>query len=97
MKTIHISPRSKKLNALLKRAQSTDLILQAADGEQYLLTRIANVQEFEVGASTDFAEEIALTRQNERLLQFLSERAAKAKAQAGMPLAEVKKTLGLEE
>jgi hypothetical protein len=96
MKTIRVSPRSKKLNELLKIAQRRDLILQSKDGAQYVLARVTNMEAFYVGRSDDFDEEIAMTRKNKRLMKFLSERAAKAKSQKGIPLETVRKELGLE-
>jgi len=96
MKTIKVSPRSKKVNELLKIAQRADLILQSADGAQYVLARVTNMQAFYVGRSDDFDEEISTTRKNKRLMKFLGERATKAKSQKGIPLEVVKKELGLD-
>ena len=74
MKTIKVSPRSKKLNELLKMAQRSDLILQSADGAQYVLARVTNTRAFYVGRSDEFDEEIVTTRKNKRFMKFLSER-----------------------
>ncbi len=95
MKAITVSPQSKTLNDLLKKARRRDVILQSADGEHFVLTRVTNLQAFYVGASDDFAEEVTRTRKNKRLMKFLDERAAKSKGQKRIPLAEVRRRLGL--
>ncbi len=106
MKTVIISQHADVLNHLLQQARQQQLILQAADGEQFLLARIADVQPgvvadhvevqaFVVGTSDDFDEEIAQTRQNVALMDFLDERGAQAKAGSGIPIEEVRQRLGL--
>lgn len=105
MKTIAISQRSKLLNALLQQAREQNLILQSADGEQFVLAKIADkpvvrideneeVRVFDVGESDDFEEEIGLTRQNTELMRFLDERAADVKPGSGTSLEEIRQRLG---
>ncbi|MGL5060626.1 MAG: hypothetical protein ACRC62_11665, partial [Microcoleus sp.] len=90
MKTIAISRHLKLLNALLQQAREQNLILQSADGEQFVLAKIADaaavridgdgdVLTFDVGESDDFEEEIDLTRQNAELMRFLDERSVEVK------------------
>jgi hypothetical protein len=83
MKTITISEQSAEINALLEQARHEDLLVRSADGNEYLLVAIE-----------DFDEEIARTRQNARLMALLDERAKQGQT---IPLAEVKRQLGLAE
>jgi hypothetical protein len=95
MKTVTVSARSKTLNDLLDMAQDSDVILERADGSQFLLTNVTEALDFDVGDSDDFDEEIKATRKNKKLMKFLDKRRAKAKAQKGTPIANVKKQLGI--
>ena len=81
MRIVSISRRSKALNALLEPACSEDLILQDADGAQFLLRML-----------DDFAQEVAATRRNEKLRAYLEECAGETEL---IPLNEVKRQLGL--
>ena len=83
MKTIRISKRSKRINALLKQARKENLIVRSADGCEFILAEI-----------DDFSREIELTRQNRKLMKFLDLRAKQTKT---IPLGEVKAQLGLNE
>jgi hypothetical protein len=83
MKTITISPQSAEINALLEQARHEDLLVQSADGSEYLLVAIE-----------EFDEEIARTRQNARLMALLDERAKQSQT---IPLAEAKRQLGLTD
>jgi hypothetical protein len=83
MKTITISEQSAEINALLEQARHEDLLVRSADGNEYLLVAIE-----------DFDEEIARTRQNARLMALLDERAKQGQT---IPLAEVKRQLGLAD
>lgn len=105
MKTIAISRHLKLLNALLQQAREQNLILQSADGEQFVLAKIAdapavridedgNVLTFDVGESDDFEKEIDLTRQNAELMRFLDERSAKVKPASGTSLKDIRQRLG---
>jgi len=96
MKTVIVSARSKTLNELLKMARRTDLILQSVDGTQFVLARVRDSLAFYVGNSDDFDTEIAATRKNRKLMKFLNKRVTKAKAGRGIPLAEVRRQLGLQ-
>ncbi|MDY6785092.1 MAG: hypothetical protein SW833_21540 [Cyanobacteriota bacterium] len=105
MKVIAISQRSKLLNELLQQAREYNLILQSADGEQFVLAKIADepavrigkeedeVRAFDVGESDDFEEEIRLTRQNTALMNFLDERATDVKPGSGTSLEKVRQRL----
>ena len=95
MKAITVSPQSKILNELMKKARRRSLILKSADGEHFVLARVTNLQGFYVGASDNFENEVQTTRKNKRLMKFLDERATKARGQKGVPIAEVRKQLGL--
>jgi hypothetical protein len=80
MKTVPISARSKKINALLKRARRENIFLRAKDGAEFILAEIH-----------DFNREIELTRQNKKLMKFLETR---AKQDRTIPLAKVRAELG---
>lgn len=104
MKPITISRRFKFLNKLLQQATQQNVILQSADGEQFVLARITNattldvdpqqVQAFTVGESDDFDEEVAVTRLNTALMAFLDERATQAKPGSNRSLEAVRQRLG---
>ena len=85
MKTVNISKQAKTINALLEKARDEDLIVQAADGTEYLLSLI-----------DDFDREIAQQRHSEKLMAFLDERFRQAKKEKGISLEEVKRQLGLD-
>jgi hypothetical protein len=82
MKTITIPPQSTEVNAILAQARDEDVLVRAADGEQFMLTAI-----------DDFDEEIVRTRRNERLMALLDQR---ARQQQTVPLEQVKRQLGLD-
>lgn len=81
MKTITVSQNSKNIIDLLQQAQHGNLILRSPDGIEYILAEI-----------DDFDREIALTRQNEELMELLDRRARQTKT---IPLEEVKRQLGI--
>lgn len=95
MKTIILSEPSKEVNELLQMAQDTTLLLQTSDGSQFVLTRMTDLQAFYVGDSDDLATEIAVARANQALMEFLDERGAGTEPGKGIPLAEVRRRLGL--
>jgi hypothetical protein len=95
MKAITVSPQSKILNELMKKARRRSVLLKSSDGEHFVLARVTNLQGFYVGASDNFESEVQTTRKNKRLMKFLDERATKARGQKGVPIAEVRKQLGL--
>jgi hypothetical protein len=82
MKPVSVIPSQAELLALLDQAQEDDLLLQLADGREFILSMV-----------DDFDLEIARTRQNEKLMAFLDERAKEA---ATIPLEEVERELGLK-
>ncbi len=81
MKTVTISPRSKTVTTLLKRAERGGLILRSPDGHEFILAEI-----------DDFDREIELTRRNKDLMKFLDERGKQTKT---LKAAEVRQQLGL--
>jgi hypothetical protein len=94
MKTIAISNRAKAINDLLKKARRQSVVLEAADGQRYVLRPVGEWEGFDVGNSDDFGEEVKRTVQNKRLMKFLTERrkASKGKSKS---VEEVEKELGL--
>ena len=95
MKTVTISPRSKAVNTLLKMAHENVLLLQAADGRQFVLTPVTDLQAFYVGNSDVLADEIAISRSNQALMKFLDERGKQAKPGKDTSLEDVRRQLGL--
>jgi len=83
MKVIPVSPYATEINGLLDQARHEEVLLQSADGSEFLLVAV-----------DDFAQEILRTRQNERLMALLDERAKQTQT---VPLDEVKRQLGLQE
>ena len=94
MKALMTSAESDTLDDLLKKARRRDVFLQAADGEQFVLARVTDMQAFDIGSSDDFEWEIEVTRKNEKLMEFLNERGATRRTGQGIPLAEVRRRLG---
>ncbi len=83
MKTVNMSNPTNELTALLDQANDEDLIVRLADGREFLLSAV-----------DDFEIEIAQTRQNEKLMALLEERARQTHT---LPLDEVKRRLGIAE
>ena len=81
MRTIAVSPKSRALNALLKRARKQNIILRALDGREFVLAEI-----------DDFNREIELTRQNDRLMKLLDRR---GREKATISLAEARQQVGV--
>jgi hypothetical protein len=81
MKTVSVPPQATDVNALLQQAREEDILVRAADGTEFMITVV-----------DDFDEEIAHTRQNARLMALLEQR---ARQEQTVPLAEVKRQLGL--
>ncbi len=81
MKTVAIPPQAAEVNALLKQACDEDLLVQTADGSEFVLTVV-----------DEFDREIVRTRQNAKLMALLEERAKQTRT---VPLDEVKRQLGL--
>ena len=93
MNVVTVPIEEKILNELLDQARNDDLILQSTDGRQFLLVSIENWVSFDVGDSDNFEEEVELTGKNQELMKFLAER---RRDTSQIPLADVKKELGLE-
>ncbi len=83
MKTINLSNLTNELTALLDQANDEDVIVRLADGREFLLSAV-----------DDFDIEIAQTRQNEKLMALLEERAQQTRT---VPLDEVNRRLGIAE
>ncbi len=81
MKTVAVPPQATEVNALLEQARDEDLLVQTADGSEFVLTVV-----------DEFDHEIARTRQNAKLMALLDERARQTQT---IPLDEVKRQLGL--
>jgi hypothetical protein len=82
MKTVHLSKNPpKEIQSLLNKAREDDVVVQTADGAEFILFAI-----------DDFDEEIAKTRRNKKLMALLDSRAKQTKT---IPLDQVKKKLGL--
>ena len=81
MKTVAIPPHAAEVNALLEQARDEDVLVQTADGLEFVLTVV-----------DEFDQEIARTRQNAKLMALLDERAKQTQT---IPLDEVKRQLGL--
>jgi hypothetical protein len=82
MKVITVPQHAAEINDLLAQARQEDLLLQSADGSEFMLVAVE-----------DFDEEIARTRQNAKCMTLLDTR---AKQTHTVPLEEVKRQLGLE-
>jgi hypothetical protein len=95
MKTIAVPARAKTLNELLKKARRGTIILEAADGQRFALTTVENWEGFDVGGGQDFAVEVERTGKNKRLMKALAAR-KKDRTSKAIPLAEVRKELGLD-
>ena len=83
MKTVSIPPQATEVNALLEQARDDDILVRMADGTEFMVTVI-----------DEFDEEVGRTRQNAKLMALLDER---AKQEQTVPLADVKRQLGLSE
>jgi hypothetical protein len=81
MKTVSVSPNEPAVEDLLSQARGEDIVVKLADGSEFLIAAI-----------DDFDRELVATRANEKLMQFLDQRAAQEKA---IPLAVVKRRLGI--
>jgi hypothetical protein len=95
MKTMTVNTRSRVLNELLKLAQESDVVLQLADGGQFVLSKIGDAEGFEVGNSDELVVEIQHARKNKEFMKFPDQRGGQAKNGKGIPLAEVRRQLDL--
>ena len=83
MKIITIPPQAAEVHELLAQAREEDILVQAADGTEFMLTAV-----------DEFDQEIARTRRSAKLMALLDDR---AKQVSTIPLDEVKRQLGLNE
>lgn len=93
MKTVTISSRSKIVNELLTLAAQDDLLLQTADGTQFVLSRLTQAESFQIGESDELVQELTESRKNDAFMKFLDQRGSRAKGRRGTPLAEVREKL----
>jgi hypothetical protein len=82
MKTVQVSKPEAMLLALLDQARHEDIVVQLADGQEFVLTAIDS-----------FDYEILRTRKNAALMALLDERANEP---ATMDLATLKAELGID-
>lgn len=92
MKVVTVPAEQKFLFDLLMEVEEEGLILQTADGQQFVLLSLEDWQGFEVGDSDDFEQEVEVTSENKALLTFLAKRRSNGKR---VPIKDVKKQLGL--
>ncbi len=83
MKTIRIPPQATDINALLEQARLEDLVVRTADGTEFMVTVVDELE-----------EEIARTRRNTKLMAMLDERAIQTQT---VSLEEVKQQLDLSK
>jgi hypothetical protein len=93
MKTVTVSPRSKTVQRLLKKAQRNGLILESPEGHRFVLTPLKDWVGYEVGDDKDFAKEVRMTVRNKKLMKHLAGRRSREKR---LSIEEVRKELGLE-
>jgi hypothetical protein len=83
MKTVSIPAQSTEIDALLDDAREDSLLVRTADGSEFVVTPV-----------DDFDLELVRTRQNDKLMALLDERARQT---ACVSLEEVKRQLGLAQ
>lgn len=83
MKSVVISEDGVEIRSLLEQVSDGDMILQLVDGREFILSA---VDEFDI--------EVARTRQNQKLMALLDERAKQTET---IPLAEVEQRLGITD
>jgi hypothetical protein len=83
MKAIPVSKDSAEISALLEQARTEDVIVRLADGTEFIISAV-----------DDFDIEIARTRQNEKLMALLDERAKQTQT---VSIEEVQRQLGLSD
>jgi hypothetical protein len=81
MRTVPIAEPSADLLALLNQARTEDLVVQAPDGAEFVLTAV-----------DDFDREVARTRQNAKLIELLDRRSQSAST---VSINAVRQQLGL--
>jgi hypothetical protein len=81
MKSVVIAPQSTDVTSLLDQARTDDLLVQAPDGSEYVISLV-----------DEFDQEVARTRQQQELLDLLDKRSSSASRKS---LDAVKRELGL--
>jgi hypothetical protein len=84
VKTLKVSGRSRAIRQILDLASREDVLLETANGDEFLLSAI-----------DDFGIEIARQRRNKKLMAFLTKRFRDARREKAIPLDEVRRRLGL--
>jgi hypothetical protein len=92
MRMVTVPTEQKFLSDLLMEIQEEGLILQTADGQQFVLLSLEGWRGFDVGDSDDFEHEVKATAANKALMTFLAERRSSEKR---IPMADVKRQLGI--
>ncbi len=85
MKLISVSPQSKSLNSLLKKARRRPLILESKNGERFVLASVTGWEAFEIREDDDITT-------NKKLMKHLKDRRSGGER---ISLAEVKRQLSL--
>jgi hypothetical protein len=96
MKPIPVPPDAKVLNSLLRKARRRSIVLEAADGQRFVLAAVDHWESYPVGASEDFAVEVRRTARSKRLAQVMAKRRADDAGAPRLSLEQVKKELGLK-
>ena len=81
MKIIEVSENISNINEILNFASTENIILKISDGREFILAEIDS-----------FDRELELTRQNEKLMDFLDRRSEEGETYT---LEEVKQQLGI--
>ncbi len=88
MKTIDLATDQTSIEDIFQLAEHQHLFVRTPDGKVFLVTEVEDED-----AADDFADEIALTRQNAALRELLAER---SKEPGKYTLDEVRQKLGLQ-
>ena len=88
MKTIDLTTDQTSIEDIFQLAEHQNLFVRTPEGKVFLVTEVEDEE-----AANDFADEIALTRQNAALRELLAER---SKEPGKYTLDEVRQKLGLQ-
>lgn len=88
MKTIDLATDQTSIEAIFQLAEHQYLFVRTPDGKVFLVTEVEDEE-----VANDFADEVALTRQNAALRELLTER---SKEPGKYTLDEVRQKLGLQ-
>jgi hypothetical protein len=83
MKLVTVPERAREINSLLDQAREENLVLESADGSQFILAEI-----------DDLDREVELARQNVELMELLDQR---GREPATITLREARALLALDE